>query len=66
MMHYLLIQNTKKKNTPLKIVYEQQFVDIVQMKVAKIYKLKTIFITNENITAFYKNQLMDVTLIIKN
>ena len=54
-MHYLLIQNTKKKNTPLKIVYEQQFVDIVQMKVAKIYKLKTIFITNENITAFYKN-----------
>lgn len=65
-MHYLLIQNTKKKNTPLKIVYEQQFVDIVQMKVAKIYKLKTIFITNENITAFYKNQLMDVTLIIKN
>lgn len=66
MMHYLLIQNTKKKNTPLKIVYEQQFVDIVQMKVAKIYKLKTTFITNENITAFYKNQLMDVTLIIKN
>ena len=65
-MHYLLIKNTKKKNTPLKIVYEQQFVDIVQMKVAKIYKLKTIFITNENITAFYKNQLMDVTLIIKN
>ena len=65
-MHYLLIQNTKKKNTPLKIVYEQQFVDIVQMKVAKIYKLKTTFITNENITAFYKNQLMDVTLIIKN
>ena len=60
-MYHLLIQNNYKKHTTQNSILITLCLK-VHMKANKIYKLKTIFLSQmEDITAFYKNQLMEVT-----